>query len=147
MREYEAEEPEPVACDPKAQLFRCSKTRRWPNLSLMARDILSIPFESAASERAFSGKDVFRISRMSLNPETVEIPIYLTKERNKLTFCVTTFLSQNYTLINVFWYQSNAAFALRISWRAREAKSTVYDISKYLALLARYAVGGVNESE
>ena len=44
----------------------------------MARDILSIPATSAASERAFSaGKDVFGLARMSLRPETVEALICL----------------------------------------------------------------------
>ena len=45
---------------------------------LMARDLLSIPATSAASERAFTvGKDIFGISRMSLKPETVEALICL----------------------------------------------------------------------
>ena len=44
----------------------------------MAREVLSIPATSAASERAFSaGKDVFGIARMSLKPETVEALICL----------------------------------------------------------------------
>lgn len=44
----------------------------------MARDLLSIPATSAASERAFTvGKDIFGISRMSLKPETVEALICL----------------------------------------------------------------------
>jgi hypothetical protein len=44
----------------------------------MARDLLTIPATSAASERAFTvGKDIFGISRMSLKPETVEALICL----------------------------------------------------------------------
>ncbi|KZS05507.1 Uncharacterized protein APZ42_031279 [Daphnia magna] len=52
--------------------------RRWPKLSAMAKDLLSIPATSAASERAFStGKDVFGIARMSFHPETVEALVCL----------------------------------------------------------------------
>lgn len=53
-------------------------TQRWPNLSNMAKDLLSIPTTSAACERAFStGKAVFGLSSMSLKPDTVESLICL----------------------------------------------------------------------
>lgn len=79
LKEYEAEEPEPADSDPNdVFVYWCSKARRWTNLSLMARHILSIPGTSAANERELSsGKGVFGISRMSLNPETVEALICL----------------------------------------------------------------------
>lgn len=49
------------------------RSRKWSRLLCMARDILIIPATSASSEKALSvGKDVFGISRISLNSETVE---------------------------------------------------------------------------
>ena len=79
MKEYEAEEPEAGDCDPSdIYVYWASKSRRWPKLCSMAKDLLSIPATSTASERAFSmAKDVFGIARMSLNPETVEALICL----------------------------------------------------------------------
>ncbi|KZR97725.1 Uncharacterized protein APZ42_007241, partial [Daphnia magna] len=74
LKEYEAEELEPSNCDPDGiLLYWAQRSRKWQRLSCMARDIFTIPTTHASSERAFSvGKDVFRISRMSLSPETVE---------------------------------------------------------------------------
>ncbi|KZS00134.1 Uncharacterized protein APZ42_003699, partial [Daphnia magna] len=71
--------PEPLNCDPTAvYTYWANRSCRWPRLGQMARDLLSIPATSAASERAFSvGRDVFGISRMSLKPETVEALICL----------------------------------------------------------------------
>jgi hypothetical protein len=79
MGEYKIEKPEPLNCDPTAvYTYWANRSCRWPRLGQMARDLLSIPATSAASERAFSvGKDVFGISRMSLKPETVEALICL----------------------------------------------------------------------
>jgi hypothetical protein len=79
MGEYEIEKPGPLNCDPTAvYTYWANRSCRWPRLGQMARDLLSIPATSAASERAFSvGKDVFGISRMSLKPETVEALICL----------------------------------------------------------------------
>jgi len=79
MGEYEIEKPEPLNCDPTAvYTYWANRSCRWPRLGQMARDLLSIPATSAASERAFSvGKDVSGISRMSLKPETVEALICL----------------------------------------------------------------------
>ena len=77
--EYEVEKPEPANCDPTSvYAYWNSRSHRWPRLACMAREVLSIPATSAASERAFSaGKDVFGIARMSLKPETVEALICL----------------------------------------------------------------------
>ncbi|XP_032799810.2 zinc finger BED domain-containing protein RICESLEEPER 2 [Daphnia magna] len=79
LREYEAEETEPTECDPTSVYdYWATRTRRWPQLCAMAKDLLCIPATSAASERVFSaGKDVFGIARMSLNPETVEALVCL----------------------------------------------------------------------
>ena len=79
LKEYEKGNLEPGECDPEeVLLFWASKRSKWPHLCKMARDMLCIPATSAASERAFStGKHVFGISRMSLNPETVEALICL----------------------------------------------------------------------
>ena len=77
--EYEVEKPEPANCDPTSvYAYWNSRSHRWPRLACMAREVLSIPATSAASERGFSaGKDVFGIARMSLKPETVEALICL----------------------------------------------------------------------
>ncbi|KAK4037713.1 hypothetical protein OUZ56_029742 [Daphnia magna] len=74
LREYEKEETEPIAGGPyRVFNYWALRSSRWPKLSAMAKDLLSIPATSAASERAFStGKDIFGIARMSLHPETVE---------------------------------------------------------------------------
>lgn len=79
MKEYENEDLFPSHCDPDDVLvYWAGKKKKWPRLSIMARDMLSIPATSASSERAFSaGKDVFGISRMRLCPETVEALVCL----------------------------------------------------------------------
>ena len=79
MGEYEVEKPEPPECEPsEIYSYWANRSHRWPCLSAMAKDLLSIPATSAASERAFSvGKDVFGISRNRLSPETVEALICL----------------------------------------------------------------------
>lgn len=79
MAEYEAEETEPADCDPSAIFdYWATRTSRWPKLCAMAKDLLSIPATSVASERAFSaGKDVICIPKMSMNPETAEALVCL----------------------------------------------------------------------
>ncbi|XP_045027143.1 zinc finger BED domain-containing protein DAYSLEEPER [Daphnia magna] len=79
LKQYVNEETEPSNCDPTDILsYWDQRSKRWPKLSNMARDMLSIPATSAGSERAFStGKDCFGIARMSLNSETVEALICL----------------------------------------------------------------------
>ena len=79
LREYEKEETEPIAGGPYRIFYYWALwSSQWPKLSAMAKDLLSIPATSAASERAFStGKDVFGIARMSLHPETVEALVCL----------------------------------------------------------------------
>ncbi|KZS03598.1 Uncharacterized protein APZ42_033644 [Daphnia magna] len=79
LKEYEAEETEPADGDPTNIFYYWAvKSTKWPKLCNMAKDLLSIPATSAACERSFSaGKDVFGISRMSLNPETIEALVCL----------------------------------------------------------------------
>ena len=49
------------------------KQSKWPNLALMAKDILAVTASSASSERSFSsGRDMIGISRHRLLPDTVE---------------------------------------------------------------------------
>jgi hypothetical protein len=81
----------------------------------MARDLLSIPATSAASERAFTvGKDIFGISRMSLKPETVEALICL-RSWYKAGLVgvkeVYDFLEENFdTLLFNFWKTKKKIF-------------------------------------
>ena len=79
MKEYETEEIEPADCEPsEIYSYWRKKASRWPRLSAMVKDLLSVPATSAASERSFStGKDVFGISRMSLDPQTLEALVCL----------------------------------------------------------------------
>ena len=79
LNEYDTEDLEPSNCNPSdVLLYWAGKKKKWPHLPTMARDMLSIPATSAASERAFStGKDVFDISRMRFNPENVEAVLCL----------------------------------------------------------------------
>lgn len=50
-----------------------SKRKRWPKLSLMAIDILSIPAMSDEPERVFSGaRRTISWDRSQLGPETIE---------------------------------------------------------------------------
>ena len=81
----------------------------------MARDLLTIPATSAASERAFTvGKDIFGISRMSLKPETVEALICL-RSWYKAGLVgvkeVYDFLEENFdTLLFNFWKTKKKIF-------------------------------------
>jgi hypothetical protein len=81
----------------------------------MARNLLSIPATSAASERAFTvGKDIFGISRMSLKPETVEALICL-RSWYKAGLVgvkeVYDFLEENFdTLLFNFWKTKKKIF-------------------------------------
>ena len=79
LNEYDTEDFEPSNCNPSdVLLYWAGKKKKSPRLSTMARDMLSIPATSVASEKAFStGKDVFDISRMRLNPENVEAVLCL----------------------------------------------------------------------
>ncbi|KAI9560793.1 hypothetical protein GHT06_011745 [Daphnia sinensis] len=79
MTEYEEEETEPADCDPMAVFdYWAKRSTRWPNLCAMAKDLLSIPATTAASERTFSaGKDLFNFAGMNLNPETAEALVCL----------------------------------------------------------------------
>ena len=79
IEEYELERTEPVDCDPTAvYTYWANRSSRWPRLSRMAKDILSIPATSAASEKRFStGIDVFGIARMTLKPKTAEALVCL----------------------------------------------------------------------
>src|SRR5271156_3299630 len=48
-------------------------SKRWPNLSRLAFDALSIPAMSAECERVFSsGKNMIKTDRYSLNPDSIE---------------------------------------------------------------------------
>ena len=48
-------------------------SRKYPNLSKMAKDFLAIPATSASSERLFSsGKHLISDTRCSLGPTTIE---------------------------------------------------------------------------
>ncbi|KAK4021587.1 hypothetical protein OUZ56_003499 [Daphnia magna] len=69
LMEYEAEELEPSNCGPDGiLLYWAQRSRKWPRLSCMARDILTIPTTSASSERAFIvGKDVYFVQIMETN--------------------------------------------------------------------------------
>ena len=50
-----------------------SNSRKYPNLSRMARDYLAIPGTSASSERIFSsGKELISDRRNSLSPDTIQ---------------------------------------------------------------------------
>ncbi|KZS10536.1 Uncharacterized protein APZ42_024981 [Daphnia magna] len=69
LMEYEAEELEPSNCGPDGiLLYWAQRSRKWPRLSCMARDILTIPTTSASSERAFIvGKDVYFVAELRMN--------------------------------------------------------------------------------
>ncbi|XP_057371912.1 uncharacterized protein LOC130692850 [Daphnia carinata] len=79
MAEYEEEETEPADCDPMAVFeYWSNRSSRWPRLCAMAKDLLSIPATTAASERTFSaGKDLFDFAGMNLNPEAAEALVCL----------------------------------------------------------------------
>ena len=50
-----------------------SNSKKYPNLSRMARDYLAIPGTSASSERIFSsGKELISDRRNSLSPDTIQ---------------------------------------------------------------------------
>ena len=52
--------------------------RRWPRLSLMARDFLTIPATSTDSERSFSvGRDKLGLTRHSMKPYTMQATMCL----------------------------------------------------------------------
>jgi hypothetical protein len=68
--------------DPKVDLdvleFWKASSVSYPDLTNMARDLLTIPVSLVASESAFSiGKKVITPSRSSLNPEAVEALVCL----------------------------------------------------------------------
>ena len=49
------------------------KSKKYPNLSRMARDYLAIPATSTSSERLFSsGKQMISDARNSLSPSTIQ---------------------------------------------------------------------------
>ena len=79
LREYESEEIEAAGVDPtEIYCYWAGRSCRWPNLSKMSKDILSIPATSAACDRAFSPeKVVFRVAGNGLDPETVEALVCL----------------------------------------------------------------------
>uniref|UniRef100_A0A0P6EU04 Zinc finger protein n=1 Tax=Daphnia magna TaxID=35525 RepID=A0A0P6EU04_9CRUS len=79
MTEYEEEETEPADCDPMAVFdYWANRSARWPRLCAMAKDLLSIPATTAASERTFSAcKDLFDFAGMNLNPEVAEALVCL----------------------------------------------------------------------
>lgn len=79
ISEYELERTQPADCDPTSvYAYYDNRFRRWSRLATVARDVLSIPATSAASEREFSArKYVFGIARMSLKPKTVEALVCL----------------------------------------------------------------------
>ena len=55
-----------------------NNSQRWPTLALMARDYLTIPSTSAASERSFSvGRDTIGLNRHSLQSTTIEASVTL----------------------------------------------------------------------
>lgn len=57
---------------------------QFPNLSRLARDILSIPGSAVAVERIFSGaRDTISLRRASLKPETIRT-LMLVKQRLRL---------------------------------------------------------------
>ena len=87
-REYESEPSyEDLFEDvqPTADSFRgpahnywAGRREKFPLLSLMAKDLLSIPATSAASERSFSvGRDAFGLPKNRLDPHTAEALVCL----------------------------------------------------------------------
>jgi hypothetical protein len=69
--DYVNREPTPI--DGSSLQWWCLQKKRWPRLSLMAIDILSIPAMSAEPERIFSGgRRTISWDRAQLEAETVE---------------------------------------------------------------------------
>ena len=77
-KEYEMEGTEFGDDSFKNYQYWAGRSERWPNLSKMAKDLLTIPATSAACERTFStGRALFGLYRMNLKPKTVEALICL----------------------------------------------------------------------
>jgi len=71
--DYAGREPTPIDTSPLQWWCQDSQKKRWPNLSLMGIDILSIPAMSAEPERVFSGaRRTISWERARLGAETIE---------------------------------------------------------------------------
>jgi hAT family C-terminal dimerisation region len=72
--QYLAEKVEDPSDNPDAIMrYWEVNSKRWPNLSRLAFDALSIPAMSAECERVFSsGKNMIKTDRYSLNPDSIE---------------------------------------------------------------------------
>ncbi|KAM9873933.1 hypothetical protein VDGL01_11997 [Verticillium dahliae] len=70
---YTSQSPIPIDCSPLAWWLRNEQKERFPRLSKMAIDILSIPAMSADPERTFSGaRRTISWDRMLLGASTIE---------------------------------------------------------------------------
>ena len=71
---YTSQTPIPIDCSPLTWWLRDGQQERYPRLSKMAIDILSIPAMSADPERVFSGaRRTISWERMSLGADTINI--------------------------------------------------------------------------
>jgi hypothetical protein len=71
--DYVSREPTPIDASPLQWWCQDIQRKRWPRLSLMAIDILSIPAMSAEPERVFSGaRRTISWDRAQLGAESVE---------------------------------------------------------------------------
>jgi len=71
--DYVGKEPTPIDASPLQWWCQDIQRKRWPRLSLMAIDILSIPAMSAEPERVFSGaRRTISWDRAQLGAESVE---------------------------------------------------------------------------
>lgn len=71
---YTSQTPIPIDCSPLTWWLRDEQRERYPRLSKMAIDILSIPAMSADPERVFSGaRRTISWERMSLGADTINM--------------------------------------------------------------------------
>lgn len=93
--DYIAENTIPIHCTALSWWLMSGQKERWPRLSKMAIDILSIPAMSAEPERVFSGaRRTISWERMQLGEETIE-RVECLKSWMRTDLCVNTSELQN----------------------------------------------------